>query len=403
MPTTAPHSAISPARSKRDVRLDLFRGLAMLIIVIAHTPANPWNDWIPARFGFSSGAEMFVFCSGFASAMAFGSIFEKRGLMLGTARVTARIWQLYWAQIALFLVVLTISLLARQATGTDYPDKLAFTWFLTDPAAALPALMSLRYIPHLFDMLPMYILILGLIPVAMLLHRLGGTALVMAASFSLWLFVQVTGFNLPARPGAEFGWFFNPLAWQFLFLTGFALSMGWLPKPALRLRPLIIASAAFVILAIPFSFWGITSLFPILHETLGLLGYHGTPTHLHALRYLHFLALAYLILSAIEPYRDRLDHWAMLRPVTMIGRQTLAVFLVSIPLSWSMGIMLDAIGREVLSVAVVNLIGLVLAAGTAYLAGWFKSEPWRKHKPASSPQEAPQDALQTPPSLKAAE
>lgn len=389
MTPAATRSAMLSPRPNRDVRLDLFRGLAMLIIVIAHTPGNPWNDWIPARFGFSSGAEMFVFCSGFASAMAFGSIFEKRGLMLGTARIAYRIWQLYWAQIALFFVVLTISLLAKQATGTDYPDKLAFTWFLTDPAAALPALMSLRYIPHLFDMLPMYIVILSMTPLVIMLHRLGGVALVMAASFSLWLFVQITGVNLPARPDADYGWFFNPLAWQFLFFTGFALSMGWLPKPPLRLKPLIVAGTVFVILAVPFSFWGITNQFPILHEGLGLIGYHGAPTDLHALRYLHVLALAYLVLSALEPYHHRLEGWAMLHPVLTIGRQTLAVFLVSIPLSWSMGIMLDAIGRDGVSITFVNLAGLALATAAAYLAGWFKAQPWRKPKPTSLPQSAP--------------
>ena len=45
----------------RDERLDVFRGLTMLIIFVAHLPDNSWNAWIPARFGFSSGAELFVF------------------------------------------------------------------------------------------------------------------------------------------------------------------------------------------------------------------------------------------------------------------------------------------------------------------------------------------------------
>ena len=95
-------------RRPRDPRLDFFRGLAMFIIVIAHTPNNPWTLWIPARFGFSDATEIFVFCSGMASAVAFGSIFGLRGWRLGTARVLYRAWQVYWAHIGVFLVVAAV-------------------------------------------------------------------------------------------------------------------------------------------------------------------------------------------------------------------------------------------------------------------------------------------------------
>ena len=54
----------------RDLRLDFFRGIGMFIILIAHITDNPWTLWIPARFGFSDATEMFVFCSGMASAIA---------------------------------------------------------------------------------------------------------------------------------------------------------------------------------------------------------------------------------------------------------------------------------------------------------------------------------------------
>ena len=86
-----PFATTKPAR---DPRLDFFRGLTMLIIFIAHVPANSWNAFIPARFGFSSGAELFVFCSGFASALAFGGSFLRRGWALGAARILQRIWQI---------------------------------------------------------------------------------------------------------------------------------------------------------------------------------------------------------------------------------------------------------------------------------------------------------------------
>jgi hypothetical protein len=79
---------------KRDPRLDVFRGLAMFIIFIAHLPGNPWNAYIPARFGPSDATEMFVFCSGFASAIAFGGTFNRDGFGVGTLRVLHRCWQI---------------------------------------------------------------------------------------------------------------------------------------------------------------------------------------------------------------------------------------------------------------------------------------------------------------------
>ena len=79
--------AAAPART-RDPRLDFYRGIAMFIILIAHIPNDPWAKWIPARFGFSDATEIFVFCSGMASAIAFGGAFMRKGWWMGTARVS---------------------------------------------------------------------------------------------------------------------------------------------------------------------------------------------------------------------------------------------------------------------------------------------------------------------------
>ena len=263
------------AKRPRDIRLDLFRGLAMLIIVVAHVPMNPWNDWIPARFGFSSAAEMFVFGSGFASALAFGSIFNKAGLWMGTMRVIHRIWQLYWAQIASFLVVVAISAWATRHLATaDYLERLSLGWFLADPAQGIAALMTLRYIPQYFDMLPMYMLVLASLPLAIAVSRLH-RLLPLALAFMLWLAIQLTGFNLSARPGSDWVWYFNPLAWQLLFITGFSFGMGWLKPVSLRRTGLVALSLLVVAGCIPFAFWGITAIAPALTDVVLRLGHDG--------------------------------------------------------------------------------------------------------------------------------
>jgi hypothetical protein len=321
---------------------------------------------------------MFVFCSGLASALAFGKIFTTRGWGLGALRIAHRIWQLYWAQIAPFLIIVAISWLASQRAGApDYLARLDLGWFLANPAEGIAALMSLRYIPQYFDMLPMYMLVLASLPLAMALarfHRL----LPLGVSFCVWLAVQSTGFNLSARPGSDWVWYFNPLAWQFLFILGFSFGMGWLKAPKLRDPRLMPLAALVVIGSVPFAFWGFTTTLPALDTVPAALGHDGGPTNLHPLRLVHFLALAYLVLSLIEPWRMRLPEIAALRPVERVGQQTLAAFLASLPIAWSLGILLDWAGRDALTVTLANLAGLLAIVITAQVTGWFKRQPWRE-------------------------
>src|SRR4051812_1480637 len=110
----------APVRRERDPRLDFFRGLGMCIILIAHVPWNPWIDFIPARYGFSDAAEMFVFCSGMASALAFGRVFDQHGWWAGAQRIAFRMWQVYWAHICSFLAVLAFAIAADQWLGVDH-------------------------------------------------------------------------------------------------------------------------------------------------------------------------------------------------------------------------------------------------------------------------------------------
>ena len=125
-----------PAR--RDPRLDVFRGLAMAIILVAHVPGNPLTEFIPARFGPSDAAEMFVFCSGFASALAFGATFRRAGFALGTLRIAHRCWQVYWSHLGLFLTVASLCVLGTWWTEvTDYVDVLYLQHFFAEPRQGL--------------------------------------------------------------------------------------------------------------------------------------------------------------------------------------------------------------------------------------------------------------------------
>jgi hypothetical protein len=363
------------AKRLRDERLDLFRGIAMLIIFIAHVPGNSWNDWIPARFGFSSAAELFVFCSGFASALAFGSVFIRRGWQIGTARILYRVWQIYWAQIGLVVALITLPAALDFAFGrADLAAQ--FGPLLADPTRAILGLATLTWQPDYLDILPMYLVILALVPVVMGLRTLH-PCLPFAAVGLLYVLTRVEGFNLPGSPWADTGWFLNPFAWQAIFFIGFFVAMKWLPVPRLRKPWLVRACVAFLVLSVPLSFWGILDHWPSAQALRDFLLSPGSEkTNLHPLRILHLLALAYVALSLIEPIRARLD----VGPghlIIVIGRQSLACFLASLVLGRLAATLIDMTGANELVVAAANITGFAALLATAQIVGWFKSAPWQ--------------------------
>jgi len=150
----APTAVAAPVRaSTRDPRLDFFRGIAMFIILIAHIPGNMWNSWIPARFGFSDATEIFVFCSGMASAIAFGACYARQGWLMGSARVIFRVWQVYWAHICLFFFV-AMSMAALDTYGAfdkSYVNSLNLKHFFDDPMPNIVGIFTLTYVPNFFD------------------------------------------------------------------------------------------------------------------------------------------------------------------------------------------------------------------------------------------------------------
>lgn len=250
----------STTKKVRDPRLDFFRGLGMFIIFVAHTPMNPLTKWIPARFGFSDATEIFVFCSGMASAIAFGAVFDRHGWLIGAARVAHRVWQVYWAQIVVFFVIagLVAYLDSLAFAERSFVDGLNLARFFEDPATNLLGLLTLTYVPNYFDILPMYIVILAMMPLVMALAHFSpraaivGCLLLWAAVSQPWIAVLdvpvFQGLNLPAEPWSERTWFFNPFAWQLIFFTGFAFMRGWIPAPPVR-RELVWLSIAVVIAA----------------------------------------------------------------------------------------------------------------------------------------------------------
>jgi hypothetical protein len=156
----------------RDAKVDFFRGLALLIIFVNHVPFNEMQQFTPSRFGLSDAAEIFVFCSGFVSAVVFGRCFERSGLWLGTLRVLNRCSHIYAAHIGLFVLAALICVLGNTLfAAPDYISRLNIRYFFDETREALLALATLTYVPNYFDILPMYLVLLLWTPVLWALAR----------------------------------------------------------------------------------------------------------------------------------------------------------------------------------------------------------------------------------------
>lgn len=368
LPATAPVK--DPARNPdRNLVLDFFRGLALVVIFINHMPYNPWYWGTPSRFGFSDATEIFIFISGYVAALAYGRRFTQ-GLSHGTGRVLYRCLQVYFAHILMFGLLAFICVMGnRLGIGPDYIKGLNLAYAFENPTQALTGLLTLQYVPNYFDILPMYIVIMFMIPLVWLLAQYS-RALALAFPIGLYALTSYYGWELNAEMTHARPWFFNPLSWQLLFFSGFALAAGWLP----RLR----WSWAAGILCLGFLGgaamieYGATFFHMAqMKEWRHLLHPYVDKSHLGLLRLVHFLALAYVVAhaAALVPKLFRL---APMRVVAQLGRHSLPAFVIAMALSYIGGMALDYYGRDLPTVAAVNIIGLALFYASVRLVGFSK-------------------------------
>lgn len=367
----------APPPKLRDLRLDFFRGAALLIIFVSHLPDNWLARFKPGAFGFSDSADIFVFVSGYAAALAYSKIFSRSGFFIGTARVVKRVAELYACNLGLFFVIAALCIAGNRYldTGVDYDDLLNITFFLNHTEDALLALFALRWVPNYFDILTMYMVVLAMLPLLMLVAR-WHVAIAVLGSIALYLAVPLFKLELPAEMGFDRPWFFNPFAWQFLFYTGFFLGAGWI-KPPPVCRWLTIACAAFVVLSIPLSHFPTYSSFHWLDTLRGHLEPFVDKTNLGILRWVHFICLAYLAVAVLKG-REHVLHRKAGAPFVKTGQQALPVFLTGTAMSFMGGMALDAWGRSIPKTLVVNAIGIALLILAAIVVAWFKSQPWSR-------------------------
>ena len=97
----------SPGRSSADrhLRVDLVRGVALLIIFSDHVVGNPIRDFMPISLGFSDMAEVFIFLSGYVNGIRRANAEFPCRMGRQLVQTLARCLQLY--AVILLMLVLT--------------------------------------------------------------------------------------------------------------------------------------------------------------------------------------------------------------------------------------------------------------------------------------------------------
>ncbi|HEU5276918.1 MAG TPA: OpgC domain-containing protein [Xanthobacteraceae bacterium] len=304
---------------KRDPRLDVMRGLALLMIFVDHIPRNLLSLVTMHNFGFCDAAELFVLIAGMSSMIAYGRLFQRRGAMGGLSRIARRLARIYAFQIGLLLITLAVVYLWTTHFGMP---SLIVRPFFDDPFSGVLHGLALHAVPTYLDILPLYIALFAVFPLVYAGLRLS-PSLTLAGSGALWVAANMLPvLNVPNWMNGGH-WFFNPAAWQFLFTIGAALVVladrygGQLP----RLSWLQWLCAAYLVFAffqsVPWTEWQLPPLNPLSIPP-------PDKTTLAPLRLVNILAVAYLALSS-DGFRV-MAAWRVFRPIDLCGRHSLEVF-----------------------------------------------------------------------------
>ena len=362
-------------RSRRDLRLDHFRGLSLLFIFIDHIPNNVLSYVTLHSIAFSDAAEVFIFISGYAAATVYGGALQRHGGVAATGQICRRIWQLYVAHIFIFVILAAEVCYATLSLHQTYSEDFGIDNFIDEPQVAIIKVLLLQYQPQFLDILPIYMILLGVFPVVLLLLQ-RCLPLPLILSGALYFLTLRFGWGPHSYPDDE-AWYFNPLAWQFLFVIGatagysqhshwvFPGQGSWLPKLAIAI------TVAIGIVSISWTIHGAYDAIPglLLRELSPLVEDKG---NLAPLRLVSFLALA--VTAAHFVGRDsRVLRWRVAQLIIRCGQHSLQVFCLGIVLSVLGYILLTFFRDNILTELAIDLTGIVTMIGIAALLTWYKA------------------------------
>lgn len=365
--------------------VDFWRGYALIAIFVDHIPGLFYNRFTHGNVSVSDAADLFVFLAGWSVRLMEGRGERQQPIWYMVLRLFGRAITLYAAQI--MITMIAIAMLATAALLRDNP--LLLEWHnaaavFHDP---VPTHIGLAMVTHqlgYFDILPLYVVLMVMAPLFAVIDRLS-TQLVLLFSVALYATVLATRFDLPTWP-VQGEWFFNPLAWQFVFVLGFVLAKpegigGFVRRNISVIRWIALPVVLFFLAFVLMKWWPDPTKMPQPR-----LFFIADKTFVTPIRIIQFLALI-AVMSVTFPYIRR---WGgpLVSFLALLGRNSLYVFCVGSLLSLSAQIIRSIYRGNIVADTIVVIVGIAVMAFTAWLPEWRESIRLRPARPQPQPQSA---------------
>jgi hypothetical protein len=366
-------NVISAAKG-RDIRLDLFLGIANWFIFLDHIPDDIVNRITIRNYGFSGAADIFVFISGYTAAIVYGNMMLERGFIVGATRLLKRASRLYVAYVVLFVIyIVSIGHVATQYAASDIIYEFNVAGLVDHPIRTVGHGLLLQSKALNLDMLQLYTALMACFP-PVLWIMLRAPDLTMTGSIALYIAARLFDANLPSFPDGD--WYFNPFCWQLLFVFG-----GWLALTgAKRIRsitelPILpYLGIVYLVFALVMTMAG---HFPQLGKMFpGWLFDAFNPndkTNLAPYRILHFVVLAYFVTRFVPKHWHGLQ-WKIFQPAVKCGEQSLAVFCIGVFLSFAGHFALMTGSGSLMAQIFVSASGIAIMTLVAYTISWSRRQ-----------------------------
>jgi hypothetical protein len=296
---------------------------------------------------------------------------RERGFIVGAARLLKRVWQLYVAFVFLLVLYLAeITYVSSRFENPLYSEEFGIFHFLQQPELALVHALFLTFLPANVDVLPLYIVLMLFFPPVMWL-MLRRPNLTLGLSVALYATAKELDWNLPLYP-LDRTWFFNPFAWQLLFVIGAWCALGGADRlrPLLRSNLVVAICVVYLFLAMLLQLsWVVPTAASYLPNSLMILPLD--KTGLSPLRLTHFLALALIVVHYVPRDAGFLRApWA--RPIVLCGQHSLEVFCAGVFLSFTAYFVLVEFTNRVFMQVLLSLLGITLMVLLAAGMTWYR-------------------------------
>jgi hypothetical protein len=356
--------------------VDFWRGFALITIFIDHIPGLIYERYTLVNYSISDAADLFVFLAGWSlrlMADGGGRLMPTRDVTAAkdAARDRARFRPAGADRQEGHRRVGDERHRLRQSTAARMEQRRRV---FNDPVPTHIGLVLLTHQLGYFDILPLYVVLMLMAPLFALIDRTA-PHLLLPASATLYVCALTFRLTLPTWPVSG-TWFFNPLAWQFVFVLGFVFARDDHGMGALARRYIVWLR----ILAMPVVILGTLIVwFPLwldpTHAPEPKLFFMIDKTYVTPIRLTQFLSVVAVFSLTFRYIRWLADaryarHLVspLIRMLAMLGRNSLYVFCVGSLLSLSGQVMHFIYRGSVVVDSAVVVFGIVIMAFTAWLA-----------------------------------